>query len=364
MKNEIAYVPVMKTGDAELRGLANVSSDIKDRITPLIELTRSRTSKKKPQGDISRRLEKFEEVFGNRQFILDLTAIEDLRNDQIRDLQDTDRGYENWIKFLEEVKRGFEYIIPVIQISDIGIDDETELDKRIEKQVYELNKIFKTVAYRFPIDYEEYTQDLDVICKGISKDKLICIIDAGFVLRGKVDDYSGKAQQVVENLKQKNLTSIVLTATSFPINVMNYTNVEDQGEFDLEEWLLYKNIIGKIDTELCYGDYATIHPIRSPQAGGNGWIPRIDVPIKKQLFFYRNRKGKLEKGYKLAYTRVAKKIIKDDRYVKLVKKIGPCWGIEQIELAADGSPQGLSPSFWISVRININITLRDKLLNH
>ncbi len=364
MKNEIAYVPVMKTGDAELRGLANISSDIKERITPLIELTRSRSSKKVPQGNISRRLKKLEEVFGNREFILDLTAIEDLRNDQIRDLQDTAEGYENWIEFLKEVKLDFEYVIPVIQVSDIGVDDEAELDKRIKEQSRELNKIFETVAYRFPIGYEEYTQDLDVICKGISKDKLICIIDAGFILRGKVDDYSEKAKQVVENLKQAGLANIVLTATSFPKNVMDYTIAEDQGEFDLEEWLLYKKVKDGIDTELCYGDYAIIHPIRSLQAGGNGWIPRIDVPIKKQLFFYRNRKGKLEKSYKLAYTRVAKRIVKDNRYIKLVKKIGHCWGTEQIELAADGYPQGLSPSFWISVRMNINITLRDKLLNH
>ena len=45
MKKMAGYVPVMKTGDAELRGLANLSSDVKDRIVPLIELTRSRSSK-------------------------------------------------------------------------------------------------------------------------------------------------------------------------------------------------------------------------------------------------------------------------------------------------------------------------------
>lgn len=364
MKNEIAYVPVMKTGDAELRGLANLFDDIKKQITPLIELTRSRTSKKVPQGDISRRLKKFKEVFGNREFILDLTATEDLRNDQIRDLQDTAKGYENWIEFLKEVKRDFEYVIPVIQISDIGIDDETELDTRIEEQALELNKIFETVAYRFPIEYEEYTQDLDVICKGITKDKIICIIDAGFILRGKVDDYSEKAKQVIGNLKQAGLTNIVLTATSFPKNVMDYTSVEDRGEFDLEEWQLYNKVKDSIDTELIYGDYATIHPIRSSQAGGRGWIPRIDVPTRKELFFYRFRKSKLAKSYKRAYTRVANEVVNDARYRKLRRKLGNCWGIEQIELAAEGYPQGLSPSFWISVRMNINITLRDKLLNH
>lgn len=363
MKNMTRYVPVMKTGDAELRGLANLFSDIKVRITPLIELTRSRSSKRVPQGDISLRLKKFEEVFGNHNFMLDLTAIEDLRNDQIRKLQDTTKGYVNWIKFLKEVKRKLEHVIPVIQISDIGVEDEAEYEKRIEDQARELNKIFKTVAYRFPINYEEYTQDIDVICKGISKDKLICIIDTGFFLRGKLSVNSSRAIDVVGDLEKLGINNIVLTATSFPKNVMDYSSEEDRGEFDLEEWLLYKKVKDSIDTELFYGDYATIHPIRSHQAGGKGWRPRIDVPTRKTLFFYRDKKGELEKSYVAAYTRVAKKVIKDSRYIKLKKKLGDCWGIEQIELAAEGYPQGLSPSFWISVRMNINITLRDKLLN-
>jgi len=363
MKKMSRYIPVMKTGDAELRGLDNLSSDVKNHIVPLIELTRSRSSKKVPQGDIFRRLQKLKEVFGNRPFMLDLTAIEDLRNDQIRRLQDTTEGYINWIEFLKEVKRDFGQLIPVIQISDIGVKDETELDTRIEEQASKLNEFFETVAYRFPISDKEYTQDIEVICKGISSKKIICIIDAGFILRGKSPDYSKKAIEVIEDIKKLGISKIALAATSFPKNIMDYSNEDDQGEFYLEEWLLYKDVSAKIDTELLYGDYATIHPIRSSQAGGNGWIPRIDVPKRKKLFFYRSRKGKLEKNYKAAYIRVAKQVTKDDRYKKLVKALGTCWGIEQIELAAEGYPQGLSPSFWISVRMNINITLRDRLLN-
>ena len=84
--------------------------------------------------------------------------------------------------------------------------------------------------------------------------------------------------------------------------------------------------------------------------------------IEDTIFYYRLRKAGGEDRYDKAYIRVAKKVVSNDDYQRTKGFIGDCWGIEQIELAAARKPQKLSPSFWISVRMDIHIALRIKTL--
>jgi len=357
------YVPIMKTGDAEIRGLENLSKDVKDRITPLIELTPSRVSKNVPHGDINKRLTRLKEAYGDRdrEFILDLTTDANLTNRQIEDLQNTHDGYVNWIDFLVSLKKDFPKIIPVIQISDKNIKSEEEYYNRIRQQVHALGEYFDDVVYRFPLEYASYIDDLKEICKAISGDRIICVVDAGFILREKAAIYSQAIEKVITELEQFSLGKIVVSATSFPKNPTE-NGGDEYGDSNLEEWTLYNNISSK-KKFVIYGDYASINPIRSLQAGGNGWVPRIDMPTETQCFYYRSRKSQIEASYAAAYTRVANSIQNDKRYAKTTKLINGCWGIEQIESAAEGYPPGLSPSFWISVRMNIHMTIRGVLLS-
>lgn len=359
--SETYYVPVIKTGDAEIRGLENLKDYVKDEITPLFELTRSRKSKNVPRGDIIRRLNRLEGAYSNRQFILDLTGEPNLTNKQIEDLQDNRNGYQNWIKFLVSLKERFPEIIPVIQISDEGVDSAEEFYDRIRKQVASLDKDFDNIVYRFPLEYEDFKIDLSAICQEISGDKIICIIDAGFITQEKSTIYSSKAIDVIKEIDHFSLGKISLAATSVHRNLPEFGG-ETEGEFRLEECLFFEKVNTAVQSELIYGDYATISPIRSLQAGGRGWIPRIDMPTEQTIFYHRSRKNQIETNYAAAYTRVAIRMVRDKRYKEVKDKIDDCWGIEQIELAAKGYPQGLSPSFWISVRMNIHITLRISLL--
>jgi hypothetical protein len=359
--SDIVYVPIIKTGDAEIRAVENLNDDVKDDITPLFELTRSRKSKNVPRGDIIRRLNRLEEAYGNRQFIIDLTADPILANKQIEHLRDNRNGYRKWIAFLVSLKEDFPEIIPVIQISDENVKNEDDYYDRIKKQVGSLGGYFNLVAYRFPIEYDDFKGDLGAICQAISSDKIICVVDAEFITQEKSGIYSTKAIDVIKELEDFSLGNIALAATSVHRNPAEFGG-KKEGELQLEECLFYDTVNSAVEAELVYGDYATINPIRILQAGGRGWIPRIDMPTEKTLFYYRSRKRQLEASYASAYTRVAKRMIKDKRYKKVKDKIDNCWGIEQIELAADAYPQGLSPSFWISVRMNIHITLRISLI--
>jgi len=359
--SDIVYLPIIKISVAETRGIENLSDDIKDSITPIFELARSRKSKRVPEGDIFTSLRKIKEVYGARQFILDLTSDPNSRNKQIEDLQNNAKGYINWIMFLVSLKEEFPEIIPVIQISDIGVKSQKDFYGRIKEQVELLNKYFDNIVYRFPLEYEDFKVDLDAVCQAISSDKIICVIDAGFITQEKSSIYSPKAIGVIKELDDFSLGKIALAAISFHRNPTEFGG-EKYGEFQLEEFLFYEKVNSKVQSNLIYGDYATINPIRSLQAGGRGWVPRIDMPTEELIFYHRSRKRELEASYATAYVRVAKLICKDQRYKQAKKKIGDCWGIEQIELSAEGYPLGLSPSFWISVRMNIHITLRIFLL--
>jgi hypothetical protein len=357
MKN-IIYIPIIKTGDAEIRGVEKLSEEVKDNITPVFELTRSRISKKQKEGDIYRRLSRLKEAYGTRRFILDLTDEPNLSNKQIEDLHGNHNGYENWISFMVALQDEFPRIIPTIQISDEGVKSIEGFYARIKKQLKSLDKYFDNIAYRFPLTYEHYKTDIKIFSEVVSENKIICIIDAGLIPQGKAGVYADKAISVINDLNQLSLHKISLSATSFPRNVAE-SGGEKYNEFNLEECLLYKKV--NKTSAIIYGDYATINPTRSQLAGASGWVPRIDMPLRDVIFYHRSRKSEQELNYATAYTRVAKLVCKDSRY-KEIKKIIDCWGIEQIELAAEGQPQGLSPSFWISVRMNIHMTIRDTLL--
>jgi hypothetical protein len=94
----------------------------------------------------------------------------------------------------------------------------------------------------------------------------------------------------------------------------------------------------------------------------NEWIPRIDVPTKDILFYYRKRKE--DNTYLSTYADVAPKIINDQGYKSINNSISTyCWGPEQIEKTSKGEKAGLSPSFWILVRLNIHLTVQVILKN-
>jgi len=69
--SDIIYVPIIKVSVAEMRGVETLSDEVKDAITPVFELARSRRTKRDPEGNIFQSLEKLKEVYGERQFILD-----------------------------------------------------------------------------------------------------------------------------------------------------------------------------------------------------------------------------------------------------------------------------------------------------
>lgn len=351
------YFPIIKTKDAELRGMCSLAQETKNDIVPLFELTRSRITPKLPDGPVAKRLAKIATDYGTTPLSLDLTSFTDLQNSEIRGYYDAKDGFQKWTQFIYEQTDTFPDIYPVLLISDEGISSEDEYCQRHRPEVASLLDSCGKLIYRISGDYEALQFDLENLFD--SSNQPIVVLDMEYIPREKGEVYAQKACQSLEIIDQHGVQHVILTGSSFP---KDPTENGDQGygENKLEEVLMYNHCKRQF-SELIYGDYASIYPLPNERAGGRGWVPRIDFPSVSEdlIVYYRDKKKTNEGSYKNAYIRVAQKVVRDRRFLDLKTCIGQQnWGIQQILLAAEGYPPGLNPSFWISVRINLHVTLR------
>jgi hypothetical protein len=247
-------------------------------------------------------------------------------------------------------------------MSDEGIKSEQQYAEVHQQESKELLNICDNIIYRVPLDYEAIEFDLKIFFA--TEKSPIVLLDACFIPKEKGKIYSKIVTPIITSLYQSHpkVKQVILAGSSFPSDPTAYNNGKDYGENQIEECIMYEEC-RKIYPNLIYGDYATIHPLPNERAGGHGWIPRIDFPTESSIIYYRSRKDQTESNYTQAYKRAARKVVNDLRFVQLHEKLGENnWGIQQILLAARGYPPGLSPSFWISVRINLHVTLRHLLL--
>jgi len=334
----VSYVQVVKTTDAELKGFRLLSEEVKEEITPLFELTRSRTSKKVPDGDINKRVGHVLESVGKGPFILDLTSHEDLSNSQIDYLLDDYDGFKNWTDFVMSIDH--EGIVPAVHLfMGDGIISTT-------RQVERLAERFETLAVRFSLDDEDALEYLKFLSLVVPENiKMIVVVELGYLERKNYISTRNEADNFINafmGLCQR--FSLSFVASSFPSSVTALSDCyDDQGVIPVLEWGFFLDLRGRFP-DLIYGDYGSIHPIRYPSRGGS-WVPRVDYPLSKNIIYARYRR---DDG---GYIQAAREVVKHPEYDRLL-----CWGTAQIESAALGAPNGKSPSFWISARLNIHAT--------
>jgi hypothetical protein len=356
------YVPILKTRDAELRGIENLTENVKDAFTPLWELTKSRRTKQNLDGKIQRRLEKIHQIFGNRMFGLDLTSFIDLQNKEIHALFRQHNGFDAWVTFLKQQQETFDQIVPVLLMTDT--DNKEQYLAIHNEEVRKISDSFDKYIYRVNLDYSDLKLDLGSIFKN-QQIQPTALLDMEYIPKDRDNRYTQRAMEKLDILANAGIREIILAGCSFPKNPTDSGN-DTTGEHRCTEIDIYNNCKKKFPN-LIYGDYATIHPLPNERAGGQGWVPRIDFPFLDHdsisIRYYRDRKNQGEQSYALAYVRVAKKVSKDREFNNLKNKLGENnWGIRQIGMASEGYPPALNSAFWISVRINLYITLRQGTL--
>lgn len=335
------YFPNLKTSDAELRAIRNLSESTKDNIIPVFELTRSRKTRALPQGSLVRRLDQVKEIYGNRSFILDLCTQDELMNSETLALFEENEGYANWITFLET--NVSPQTIPCV-LYDAGGSREN-----FQQQAISLHRKYGTICLRTAASDEFAPQLLIWLAEVVpDQDIFLCGI-LYYIEHGKLPYYKNLCRDFITDVVgNRTPKAIMLPGSSFPRYITDLPNCEDDtGSFRSDELTLDQWLDQQFPTRhIQPSDFAAIHPIRYPASGGN-WIPRIDVFNGSGFLYVRTRRD--DGGYADAARAIANSTI---------AQIPDCWGKQQIQSAKLGTVNGGSPSFWISVRVNCWITAR------
>lgn len=376
MKRKFKYMPILKTRPSENKAYEKLTDGVKDKILPIIEMTGAR-SYKYPKthktlagvvrpGDINKKIDNILSLVKTRPFILDITDDESLMYDGINIIKNPENGYQEWRRFLTKNENFKQLVIPTIQFDTNYIAD-TFL------QIKELNKEFKYLALKisaFKFNNPDKCSNLfnvhnlsantiiqsiiDKIVEITGNDKLILILDFGFI--SEFEKYKSIIDECLNNLTNtSHLKAIIPVSSSFP----SYVKPIPEDTFEAQEGILYTHIQNtKNYSNICFGDYASLHPVKYPTSGG-GWIPRIDYIENTNILKYSYKRASSDKKNKNnsdAYEELAKRVINASNYQQI--DILTVWGDEQINLKSKGKNNGNAPSFWISVRANLYMTIQ------
>lgn len=360
------YTLQIKTGDAEYRALKNIPKEIfaNPNFRLLIELTRGRRSKNDKIGDLHKRIDSLNDFLSSSSVVFfDITSEENLSNEQIDKLYDCQYGYANWGILFAELHQQYPNAIPMLLFNDQDNDYENFI-----KQIKDFTVNYNKIGYKiYPgLDKDIVKRELKIIKDHIKEDtQLYIFYDQGYIVDGLIKmaadravEYLGDTSSILESIRN---VEYIFTSTSFPDSVTSISGNLD-GHIKCSELSLYEQIANAVENiEVSYSDYGSITPKRNDDAAyyGRGWTPRIDVPVisKKQIYYYREKREMRE--YADVYVDVAQKCISDSLFPNDII----CWGTTTIKSAAQGFKPGATPSFWLSVRMNIFITEQLKRLS-
>jgi hypothetical protein len=342
------YFPVIKTRDAELRCFKHLSANILEQLLPIYELTKSRKTTKVPDGDIHRRMKQIEEIQKGRPFILDLSTNEQYINPQIEQLISEYDGFIDWQYFINLYKEL--NIIPMIHI----YEDDLMVFPSVAKFVQEMSRVKSHMAVRLPynLESEDINSYLTPIINNLNKGcTLYVLLDAEYIRNEASEDIGGVIDSFVGSCDTisafgNKVEDIVMLCTTFPSNVAQTGGEDAEGNFKIYEEAIYQGIIAQHPNPIKYGDYVAINTEQIEMKGGT-FVPRIDIALAHEFIYKRFRRAQ---G---SYPRCATRMKDDKKYIDI-----GTWASQEIDLASRGNPTGISPSFWISVRMEYFINTR------
>ncbi|WDT85129.1 beta family protein [Alteromonas sp. 009811495] len=345
--NEYVYFPIIKTRDGELRCFENINDDDFSKILPIYELTKSRRTKKAPDGDIYRRMKQIAKIQNDRPFILDLSTDENYTNPQIEQLLSEHNGFKEWQYFLFDLHSDLN-IIPMVHLYE---DDDGKFED-VEEFVRSASVKKDYLAVRLPYDLSDKDVEyyLAPIVSNLNENcKLYVILDAEFVRGKAIQDVVDTFLEACSGTKlfADKIESVVMLCSSFPSNVAQTGGEDIAGEFGICEEDIYQGISQEFPIK--YGDYVSINTEQIEIKGGT-FVPRVDIASLDGKSFTYKRYRRNNGGY----VRAAQHTVRD---TTSYKPLG-VWADKEIQVAADNNPSGISPAFWISVRMNYYIKSR------
>lgn len=349
MFDKYKYLPKLALSPAEMGAYDELPDMDKDGIIPFIPLRGWVASK-----FLENSLNKIQEVIDGRFVVLDIDQdyIYDNKDYlitgefprevfyQLRDLLDSNNGYENWCNLVREN----EWIIPVLQTKDIS---------SVAIQYQSLCSLNRGVVIRFSLQDLESGKYEDVLSElpHNNDGDILVVVDLGRI-GARVVEYSNVVVRYIRSiLRTLPGCNVSITGSSFPDSF----GERESGSSTIYERMLYTKVSQQLDCPLIYSDYGSA---RYKEYGGGGGIPvpRIDYPIKNEWFFNRQKFDSDEsvnkESRKQKYINAAQEIIGEEFWVDGLN----IWGERMILMTSEGDEGGIySPTKATSVRINIHL---------
>ncbi len=328
---DFTYFPTLRTRQAEMKGLEQLTIEQKRRLLPMLTLGRW------PKAlDFSKAAQKAESSMERLPHFLDLTNDIAHLGDQQKILRDPENSFGAWRKFVAQ----YPSAIPVVQLAPgTAVSEQQMQAKNIERDTGKL-------AFRI----RDFSHDTSMVINALSAlddpKNAIVFIDCQYI-RSALVAYITATIATINQLREKfPELMIVVSSTSFPSSVLPFSDSSQQrGSIDIQERDLHARIGG--DAIAAYGDHGSVHSVVYDDATIMRWSARVDYPRELSWYFERRPKEQSEAGYISA----AQGIVQTD------SEIGTrnIWGEEMIIQAANGAPHARAPAPWIAVRVNIHL---------
>lgn len=330
--DQYQYFPVLRTRQAELKGLDMLDDERRAKIIPMLTLGRW------PKAlDFTRAAEKAEEATKGHPHFLDLTTDGAHLADQQKLLREPSDAFAAWRNFVAQYRNA----IPVVQlVANSRVRDTTRQAQLIERTSGKL-------AFRI----RDFATDTPLVINALSAlddpKSAIVFIDCQYI-RNALTAYGAASIATINQLRAEfPELMIALLSTSFPSSTISFADAGgERGSIDILERNLHASIGG--NEVAAYGDHASIHSVVYDDAPIMRWAARIDYPRNLDWYFERRPQNQTADGYISA----AQGIVASD------PDIGTrgIWGEKMIIDAAQGNPHAKAPGPWISVRVNIHLS--------
>ncbi|WP_376780417.1 beta family protein [Paracoccus jeotgali] len=361
--------------DAEIRAWKHLSPAHKAELSVHCEITRGR---KRPNKDKSAPIEyniakiysSIVEDFTNcRVCVVDITRERTLRSSETEALGRSTGGYAQWVAKVNELHAANRKVRPTLIVNPGDDDDYDQYETDIFAQFDAFAQRYDLISYRASVLHDEgFIDDLSMLADRanafIERDsRFEIVLDFEFVQASTASLHAAYVAPLIRQIRSIiPHANIVSLGTSFPKSV---TDVGDEvrDEFRLEELALYEAINRTQNQPIEYGDYGSINPIRNDTfiPVGSYLRARIDFPTDTKSIYYHRVAPNVDPNTKKLlsprssmYKAAAKRVMADASHSSLLGS----WGYDKIVEAATKAPEGSSPSFWISVRMEMHICRR------
>lgn len=335
MKN---YFPILLSKAGELKALKMIAEDVKERITPIIQVLDSKLDLINKTFTSSSG--SYDELF------LDFSLASTLNRDQINNL------------ILGLIRCNIS-IIPVIQANSINA--YTMLIKELLEHG-DINQI----CIRFSAKNGGFS---NIVCQlstleneiNISRDNISVIFDLKYTNELNFQIFADSAVasiNLIQNLRQ--YKNIIIASGSFPENLSHFVakNIYQKTRY---EWLIWNILRERINLQnIKYSDYGTKYPIYFDQ-GFQGTCS-LKYSTENDFIIHRGEKAQNNKDGNGQYIQHARALISSQFYAG----IDFSWGDMRIfeigkeELTNPKNKPGNSTS-WVEISQNHHITLIDSL---